>query len=99
MKPLSLVLYLEEEAHIVLNTLLIEKGRYHRPKISRNLGLCSSCNKIEDEEHFMLYCNRYDSLRKSLFSNLNINSDYCDTNHVHVVHSQMLVKSYRYTRN
>jgi hypothetical protein len=56
MKPLSLVLYLEEEAHIVLNTLLIEKGRYHRPKISRNL-LCSSCNKIEDEEHFMLYCN------------------------------------------
>jgi len=39
---------------------------------------------IEDEEHFMLYCNRYDSLRKSLFSNLNINSDYCDTNHVHV---------------
>ena len=32
----------------------------------------------------MLYCNRYDSLRKSLFSNLNINSDYCDTNHVHV---------------
>jgi hypothetical protein len=32
----------------------------------------------------MLYCNRYDSLRKSLFSNLNINSDYCDTNHIHV---------------
>ena len=63
-------------------TLLIEKGRYHSPKISRNLRLCSSCNKIEDEEHFMLYCNRYDSLRKSLFSNLNINSDYCDTNHV-----------------
>jgi hypothetical protein len=27
---------------------------------------------------------QYDSLRKSLFSNLNINSDYCDTNHVHV---------------
>jgi uncharacterized protein YfaT (DUF1175 family) len=24
------------------------------------------------------------TLRKSLFSNLNINSDYCDTNHVHV---------------
>ena len=32
----------------------------------------------------MLYCNQYDSLRKSLFSDLKINSDYCDTNHVHV---------------
>jgi hypothetical protein len=39
---------------------------------------------IFDEEHFVLYCNRYDSLRKSVFSDLNINSDYCDTNHVHV---------------
>ena len=46
MKPLSLVLYLEEEAHIALNTLLIEKGRSHRPKISRNLGLCSSLTML-----------------------------------------------------
>ena len=96
--PKSIVKHLTK-LRIIAHTLLIEKGRYHRPNISRNLRLCSSCNKIEDEEHFMLYCNQYDSLRKSLFSNLNINSDYCDTNHVHVVHSQMLVKSYRYTRN
>ena len=77
--PKSIVKHLTK-VRISAHTLLIEKGRYHRPKISRNLRLCSSCNKIEDEEHFMLYCNRYDSLRKSLFSNLNINSDY----HVHV---------------
>jgi hypothetical protein len=81
--PKSIVKHLTK-LRISAHTLLIEKGRYHRPKISRNLRLCSSCNKIEDEEHFMLYCNRYYSLHKSLFSNLNINSDYCNTNHVHV---------------
>jgi hypothetical protein len=36
---------------ISAHTLLIEKGRYFRPKLCRNLRLCSLCNKIEDEEH------------------------------------------------
>jgi hypothetical protein len=46
--PKSIVKHLTN-LRISVHTLLIEKGRYHRPKISRNLRLCSSCNKIEDE--------------------------------------------------
>ena len=43
---------------ISAHTLLIEKGRYFRPKVCRNLKLCSLCNKIEDEEHFLLFCKK-----------------------------------------
>jgi hypothetical protein len=43
---------------ISAHTLLIEKGRYFRPKLCRNLRLCSLCNKIEDEEHFLLFCKK-----------------------------------------
>ena len=35
-------------------------------------------------ENILCYIVTDMTLRKSLFSNLNINSDYCDTNHVHV---------------
>ena len=43
---------------ISAHTLLIEKGRYFRPKLCRNLRLCSLYNKIEDEEHFLLFCQK-----------------------------------------
>ena len=36
--------------------LLIEKGRYFRPKIKRENRLCSQCNQIEDEQHFRIHC-------------------------------------------
>jgi hypothetical protein len=52
--PKSIVKHLTK-VRISTHTLLIEKGRYHRPKISRNLRLCSSCNRIEEEEHFIMY--------------------------------------------
>ena len=35
-------------------------------------------------ENILCYIVTDMTLRKSLFPNLNINSDYCDTNHVHV---------------
>lgn len=57
---------------ISAHTLLIEKGRYFRPKLCRNLRLCSLCNKIEDEEHFLLFFKKHDTLRSNLFSNLNL---------------------------
>jgi hypothetical protein len=38
------------------HSLLIEKGRYLRPKIKRENRLCSQCNQIEDEQHFLIYC-------------------------------------------
>ena len=49
---------------ISVHTLLIEKGRYFRPKLCRNLRLCSLCNKIEDEEHFLSFCKKHDTLKE-----------------------------------
>ena len=53
--------------------LLVEKGRYFRPKISRK---CSSCQVVEDEEHFMLFCNKFSNLRLDLLTKLDIQTDY-----------------------
>ena len=36
--------------------LLISRGRYFRPRVPREKLLRTSCNKIEDEEHFIRYC-------------------------------------------
>ena len=56
--------------------LLIEKGRYFRPKISRNDRKCSTCQVVEDEEHFMLFCNKFSNLRLDLLTKLDIPTDY-----------------------
>ncbi|MEW8548168.1 MAG: reverse transcriptase domain-containing protein, partial [Candidatus Thiodiazotropha sp.] len=52
--------------------LLIERGRYFRPKVPRENRLCMTCNKIEDEEHFMIYCSRFSMIRNDLFTRMNI---------------------------
>ena len=57
---------------ISAHDLLIERGRYFRPRIPRESRLCTSCNEIEDEEHFMLYCSMNSELRNDLFKTLNI---------------------------
>jgi hypothetical protein len=44
--------------------LEIEKGRYC--KIPRIIRLCKTCNKIEDEEHFILECTINSKLRTDL---------------------------------
>jgi hypothetical protein len=44
--------------------LLIEKGRYVIPKIKRENRLCSQCNQIEDEQHFLIHCTKFVDLRK-----------------------------------
>jgi hypothetical protein len=48
------------------HNLEIEKGRYC--KIPRILRLCKTCNKIEDEEHFILECTINSKLRTDLFA-------------------------------
>ena len=48
------------------HNLKIEKGRYC--KIPRILRLCKTCNKIEDEEHFILECTMNSKLRTDLFA-------------------------------
>ena len=46
--------------------LRIETGRYARNRLERALRLCTICDKsdIEDENHFVLVCPVYDSIRK-----------------------------------
>ena len=39
--------------------LRIETGRWVRPTIPRNNRICETCNKLDDEYHFLLECNLY----------------------------------------
>ncbi len=57
---------------ISAHDLLIERGRYFRPKLPRAQRLCSTCNEVEDEEHFVLFCTKCSSLRSVLFQKLGV---------------------------
>lgn len=47
------------------HNLSIETGRWHRPNcIPRQDRKCITCNKLEDEYHFVIECNLYTELRK-----------------------------------
>jgi hypothetical protein len=47
--------------------LKIETGRHCKPPLPRENRLCSVCNVIEDEEHFLVSCKKYEAERLSLF--------------------------------
>ena len=51
---------------ISAHTLLIEKGRYRRSTLLRDLRQCTVCKQIEGEEHFILFCKKHDSIRKKI---------------------------------
>ena len=38
---------------------MIEEGRRKRPIIPREERICKTCNKIEDEVHFLIDCDKY----------------------------------------
>ena len=57
---------------ISAHDLLIERGRYCKPKLPRNQRLCTQCNEIENEEHFILFCNKFIDSRKQLLSTYNV---------------------------
>ena len=44
---------------ISAHRLHIERGRYTRPRTRVEDRLCSVCNKIEDQFHFMFECEKY----------------------------------------
>ena len=68
------------------HSLLIEKGRYFRPKIKRENRLCSQCNQIEDEQHFLIHCTKFANVRKLLFKKLNINlQDLCPSEYMKTI--------------
>ena len=47
--------------------LKIETGRHCKPPLPRQNRICSVCNVIEDEEHFLVSCKKYEAERLSLF--------------------------------
>ena len=52
--------------------LRIETGRYDQiPRVNRLCPLCKS-NQIEDESHFLIYCNKYSTLRNEFYKKKNI---------------------------
>ena len=52
--------------------LHIETGRYTRPITPVENRICSNCNSksVEDEIHFLMYCSKFENLRRELFSNV-----------------------------
>ena len=49
---------------------MIEEGRRKRPIIPRNERLCKTCNKLEDEIHFLIDCDRYKYDRIEMFKEI-----------------------------
>lgn len=48
--------------------LQIEKGRYL--KLPREQRICTTCETIEDEKHFLLYCKINENLRNTFFDDI-----------------------------
>ena len=59
------------------HTLAVETGRYTQPKTPLHLRKCVFCNldELEDEEHVVLRCPRYDTIRTELVSKLSCQND------------------------
>ena len=56
---------------ISAHNLNIELGRHRRPnKIPIEDRICDTCNSIEDEIHYLLFCQRFSSQREILMSNI-----------------------------
>ena len=55
--------------------LEVEKGRYRN--VPANQRICKMCNSnaIEDETHFLLFCERYSDVRANLFRELSSHHD------------------------
>ena len=52
------------------HTLEIERGRYTVPKTPTSERVCSVCQEVEDEIHFLIRCTRYNSLRNEFFGKI-----------------------------
>jgi hypothetical protein len=50
---------------ISAHRLMIEAGRYKKLKPEERL--CTSCNAVEDEQHFLLHCTKLEAERRKLF--------------------------------
>ena len=52
--------------------LRIENGRHSTAELPEHLRICQCCssNEVENEIHFLLSCNRYDAIRKSIVDDI-----------------------------
>ena len=51
------------------HSLAIETGRYGKPITPANERFCKSCkDKVEDENHFLIDCDVYNSIRNKFFT-------------------------------
>ena len=52
--------------------LRIKTGRYVRPRLPPEQRLCLICNsgEVENEIHFLLFCQRYEQARQNLYSSI-----------------------------
>ena len=46
---------------------IVETGRHCKPPLPRENRLCSVCNVIEDKEHCLVSCKKYEAERLKLF--------------------------------
>ena len=56
--------------------LRIETGVWQSPKIPREERVCRACNELEDEIHFLLFCDKYDEIRRKLFDYVHDNENF-----------------------
>ena len=54
------------------HSLRIESGRHCVPKLPESLRICQYCrsNKIENENHFLFHCDRYNTIRQRITSDI-----------------------------
>ena len=74
------------------HVLNVEKGRQCKPKLPLEKRICQICQKLEDEQHFLLHCNLVQEERVHLFNNLlsfssNVLSDNADATFVNLMSS------------
>jgi hypothetical protein len=50
--------------------LEIERGRHCKPRLAIKDRLCNKCKVVEDEVHFLTVCEKYETLRRQLYSNI-----------------------------
>ena len=54
------------------HNLRIETGRHFNLELPEHLRICQYCssNEVENEAHFILFCNKYDTIRNSLVEDI-----------------------------
>ena len=54
------------------HSLRIESGRHCVPKLPESLRICQHCrsNQIENENHFLFHCDRYNTIRQQITNDI-----------------------------